>query len=97
MNNQDHRQVDVAQAVSVFESVVFRALERLVETGSAIRRPGSRLQHIIPQKDRNILIAATRIPFHSSWQILNMEQDDLARFLCTQTIRNWLGKDDLLT
>lgn len=91
MSNQGHRQVDIAEAVGVSQSVVSRALARFRETGSANRRPGSGSQRITTQReDRNIVITARRNPFHSARQILNEAQGVLARPLSTQTIRNRL-------
>ncbi|GFT09523.1 hypothetical protein TNCV_5063471 [Trichonephila clavipes] len=52
-------QAEVAQAIGVFQSVIFRIWNRFLETGSAGRRPGhGRRRATTPNEDRYSVLTA---------------------------------------
>ncbi|GFS92826.1 transposable element Tcb2 transposase [Trichonephila clavipes] len=84
-------QVEVAQAILVSQSVIFRIGSRLLETGSAGRRPGQgRRWATTPNDDRYLVLTARR---HRNMNATHLQQhlrSATGTRVSTQTIRNRL-------
>ncbi|GFW57835.1 transposable element Tcb2 transposase [Trichonephila clavipes] len=84
-------QAEVAQAIGVSQSVISRILNRLLETGSADRRPGQgRRRATTPNEDRYLVLTARRHPNMNATLPQQHLRTATGTTVSTQTVRNRL-------
>ncbi|GFX02905.1 transposable element Tcb2 transposase [Trichonephila clavipes] len=84
-------QAEVAQAIGVSQSVISRIWNRILETGSAGRRPGlGRRQAATPNEDRYLVLTARTHRNMNATLLQQHLRSATGTTVSTQTVRNWL-------
>ncbi|GFU08030.1 transposable element Tcb2 transposase [Trichonephila clavipes] len=82
-------QAEVAQAIGVSQSVISRIWNRLLETGSAGRRPGQgRRRATTPNEDRYLVLTARRHRNMTATLLQQHLRSATGTTVSTQTVRN---------
>ncbi|GFU10557.1 transposable element Tcb2 transposase [Trichonephila clavipes] len=84
-------QAEVAQAIGVSQSLIFRIWNRFLETGSAGRRPGQgRRRATTPNEDRYLVLTARRHRNMNTTLLQKHVRSATGTTVSTQTVRNRL-------
>ncbi|GFW13568.1 amphiphysin [Trichonephila clavipes] len=86
-----HTNAEVAQAIGVSQSVIFRIWKRFLEAGSAGRRPGQgRRRATTPNEDRYLVLTARRHRNMNATLLQQHLRSATGTTVSTQTVRNRL-------